>query len=1023
MTDLEQEFSNPGPAWRGKPFWSWNGELRQEELIRQIHVMQEMGLGGFFMHSRTGLVTEYLGDEWFQFTNACAEEAARLGMEAWLYDEDRWPSGTAGGLVTEDPAHRMQFLHLRTVSGVEFRWDDSLLAAFTCRLDGTAYSDSARLISETPLAAYADKTVLAFTVEPMAPSSFYNGHTYVDTLSRAATERYISLTHDQYAARCGEHFGKSIRGIFTDEPHRGAVMTGFGVPNADRLWMTPWTGALPERFQEQFGHDLIECLPELFLYPEGRLVSTVKWQYMELLQQMFLQNYMQPLYEWCEAHGLRLTGHALHEDSLTAQAALQGSLMRFYEFQHDPGVDVLTEGNRNPRIVKQLTSAARQLGKPWLLSELYGCTGWQMNFRSHKEAGDWQALLGINLRCHHLSWYTMEGEAKRDYPASILHQSAWYTEYAYVESYFARLGLLLAQGEPVCDLLVLNPIESVWCQIGIGWADGMSAQLPAVQTLEQRYTEITDWLLNNQQDFDLGDEEMITRLASVQTDTDSTPRLRVGRMHYKVVVVPHMTTMRSSTLRLLTEFADAGGSVVFAGEAPLYIDAVLSDAAHKLAARTTRILWDTDSLLAACRAAAPPEVSLWDLEADAPCRDLHCQVRRDGEKTILVALNRNLERAYPQVQIRLRDDDAVQEWDCRTGTKWAVPSRLESDWQVWTTHFAPSGERAFVLTWEPEARLTERLPFTAIGQAVCKGPFSYTLSEPNVCVLDFARWRLNEDSWQEPQEILKADQAVRQALGIPARGGEMVQPWYRRKYHPEPPRRARLALSFEFFINTLPPDPVFLAVERPQVWKLTLNGTPLSSTTQDWWVDTAFSKIAVPGDALGLGRNELILETDFSEDINLEALYLLGGFGVTLEGTRKTLQTLPPMLAVDDIATQGFPFYGAPLTYHIPVPPHPVGARLRVQTPSFEAACCKVSGKIIAFPPYQAEIDISEETLDLEVFLTRRNTFGPLHQVPLRTGAYGPGNFITEGVSFTDAYQLYPAGLLEPPIVSWTDAE
>ena len=51
---LSALFANPGCAYRAKPFWSWNGELREDEVRRQIGVMQEMGLGGYFMHSRAG---------------------------------------------------------------------------------------------------------------------------------------------------------------------------------------------------------------------------------------------------------------------------------------------------------------------------------------------------------------------------------------------------------------------------------------------------------------------------------------------------------------------------------------------------------------------------------------------------------------------------------------------------------------------------------------------------------------------------------------------------------------------------------------------------------------------------------------------------------------------------------------------------------------------------------------------------------------------------------------------------------
>ena len=87
--ELLQIFQDPENIYRGKPFWAWNGELDIVELKRQIDVMKDMGFGGFFMHSRTGLNTEYLGEHWFACVRACAEYAYSLGMEAWLYDEDQ----------------------------------------------------------------------------------------------------------------------------------------------------------------------------------------------------------------------------------------------------------------------------------------------------------------------------------------------------------------------------------------------------------------------------------------------------------------------------------------------------------------------------------------------------------------------------------------------------------------------------------------------------------------------------------------------------------------------------------------------------------------------------------------------------------------------------------------------------------------------------------------------------------------------------------------------------------------------
>ncbi|BCM94433.1 hypothetical protein IAD21_06340 [Abditibacteriota bacterium] len=1025
MQTLAELFREPGTAYRGKPFWSWNGDLEKDELLRQIEVMQEMGMGGFFMHSRTGLITEYLGEKWFELTNACAAEAEKRGLEAWLYDEDRWPSGTAGGLVTQNPQFRSRFMSLRPVPGSEFLWNDDLFAAFSCELEGLAFSNCERITPDTPHASYADKTILAFSIEAMQESSFYNGFTYVDTMQRAATDEYIRLTHEAYKQHCGEHLSRSIKGIFTDEPHRGPVMAGFGVSNANRLWMAPWTPELFERFEEQFGTDLVERLPALFLWPEGQTICAVKWQYMELTQQLFLDNYAKPLFDWCQNNDLLLTGHVLHEDTLTSQATMQGALMRFYEYMHFPGIDILAESNRSYWAAKQLSSVARQLGQKWLLSELYGCTGWQMSFESHKAVGDWQALFGINVRCHHLSWYTMEGEAKRDYPASIFYQSAWWREYHHVETYYARLGALLSHGEPCCDVLVINPIESLWCQIHAGWVQGLSPQDEAVRLIEQGYQELFFWLVGAHIDFDYGDEEMMSRLCKIERDESGTPSLRVGQAAYRTIVVGRMTTIRATTLQLLDEFASAGGQVIFVGEPPAYVDASSSDHALQLAARAAALPWEELPLVAACQKNLRNRVDILDAEMGQPLGEVFCQLRDDGERKILVAMNINSKKAFAHAHIRLHgvSSPTVSEWNCLSGDRYAIPTQVGEGFIEWQTDFPASGERVFVV--DPQKQqlpVLEKL--VEVKRAVCKGPFAFSLKEPNVCVLDMARFRIEEGEWQTEKEVLQVDRAVRHAFDLPFRSGDMVQPWFRNRTQPEIKHHGCVRLAFEFFVDDLPEGPIQVALERPEIVALRLNGHRVESTPDGWWVDNAFHLVNVPIHFLIEGANVLEWEVDFHEGINIEALYLLGNFGVRVEGTRKTLSRLPETLKVGDVTGQGLPFYGGAINYHVPVVLRP-GATQKafLELTEWEAACAKVNGpdgeeQLIAWQPYRADVTtIARDSgvIDLEVILTRRNTFGPLHQIPLRAGAYGPANFITEGATFSTDYMLYPSGLLSEP--------
>ena len=1022
---LADEFSQPGPAWRGKPFWSWNGDLQRDELIRQVDIFKQMGMGGFFMHSRTGLRTEYLGDDWFQLINACAADGARLGLESWLYDEDRWPSGTAGGLVTEKPEFRQRFVSLRTLPAAEFQWSDDLLAAFACQLDGVTYTAAQRLASNTPAADFAGKSVLAFTVEPMEASSFFNGYCDVDRLNRAATDYFIQLTHEKYRERCGPRLGTSIKGIFTDEPHRGSVFTGFGLDNTNKLRMAPWTATLPAEFQKRFGSDLVEHLPELFLRPDGAAITPVKWQYMELLQALFLTNWAKPIQDWCHSNRLAFTGHVLHEDSLTAQAAMQGSLMRFYEYLDLPGVDVLAENNRSYWIVKQVASAARQLGQPKILSELYGCTGWQMDFESHKYVGDWQALFGINLRCHHLSWYTMGGEAKRDYPASISFQSAWWPQYHFVEDYYARLNLLLAQGQPACDVLVLNPVESVWCQVGVGWCEGLGPKTKEVQELERAYQEVFFWLAGAQVDFDYGDEEMLGRLGKMTPASGASAELSLGRASYRVVVVPKMTTMRASTLQLLDAFRQAGGRVVFLGEPPSHLDALTSTAPAELAAKCSPTAWSREALITAVEPSLQMPVQILDATTGQPLDQIFAQLRRDGDRRILVAMNVSKNQSFPAARVRVKATGAVSEWLCFTGQRFPIATTETNGWTEFSADFPPVGEHAWVFTPAPLPGLSPVPVLREVSRTPCAGPFGYTLNEPNVCVLDLARFQVGDGPEQPETEVLKVDRAVRRQFGLPLRSGNMVQPWFSKKFAAQPTVIGSLKMTFAFTVETLPAGLVQLGLEEPTNFRVALNGRELSLQNGNWWVDPAIRTYSLPPDALQAGTNELTLTAGFRPDMNLEALYLLGNFGVRLDGTHKTLTKLPAQLAVGDVVPQGLPFYTGTITYHLPAPGRMArGQRCFLQVPKFAAACLRAkSGEdaeaVIAWQPYEADLTragLDDGPVRLDAVLTRRNTFGPLHLMPKRADAYGPDHFVTEGQAWSQTYQLYPSGLLEVPV-------
>lgn len=1019
LHDFLKNFENPSAAYRGKPFWCWNGDLEEDELIRQIGVFAEMGMGGFFMHSRTGLRTEYLGEKWFSRINACAEEADRLGLEAWLYDEDRWPSGSAGGLATQELRYRMRYMRMHVLEAWEDLSDCSAgeLECFAAKVDGLHLESYRSVAFDSSTALNPGEAFLVFTWEYAEPNSFYNGATYLNTLDRDATQKFIEVTHEAYKKANGQHFGKAIQGIFTDEPHRGFVMCDHldqpGVSNPATV--SPYTEKLFPEFETAFGYDLRPRLPELFLRYQGHAVSPVKWAYMELLQCMFLDNWAKPLHAWCQEHELELTGHILHEDSLAAQAVPCGSMMRYYPHMDRPGIDILGNDNECYWAAKQLDSVARQLGQQWRLSELYGCSGWGFDFAGHKRIGDWQALLGINSRCHHLSWYTMAGEAKRDYPASIFFQSSWFEEYKHVESYFSRLSSVLMQGSPAADVLVLHPVESLWARINAGWATWLCAKDESILAAEARFVELSQWLWDAQLDFDYGDEGLLAEHGSIESDSD-TP-LRFDQQHYSTVIVGAMETIRQSTLDTLQAFRDAGGTVVFAGESPNYIDALPSDAAAQLAAQCESTAWDRSAVTAAVAQGSKQSLQVRASDGTLINQDIMSQVRKDADGQWIVLLNTNHESGLSDLRIELQSNaHYLAEFDCRSGRHYAVPFKQENGCIIWRTSLAKSGERVFRISHEPISCEAPRVSLSTTQTQTFDGPYAYQLNEPNTLVLDRPDYQVGSSDWQAAEDILTIDSQLRDSLEIPRRGGTMVQPWFS-KEQPNT-NRAALKLRYHFEIETIP-EAIELALEQPQHFQLTINGQPLeSSPLPDYWLDPAIRRIQVLANLLKTGSNQIELAVNFGADVDLEAIYLLGNFGVYYrDPITATLGTLPERIEATDLCEQGLPHYTGGITYSLALSNSSSPRKLEFGDFGGAALAVKTDGssKTICFPPYQAQIPAGVDQAEVTVWLTRRNLFGPMHLIPAEQSQTGPDSFRSTGNDYQDSPVLTASGLLIEP--------
>lgn len=206
--DIYRKFQNPAREYRGTPFWSWNAEMTPEEVRRQVRELYEQGVGGFFIHSRDGLETPYLGREWMDCVEAAVDEAKQLGISAWLYDDDRWPSGNAGGMVAAGgDAYRLKGLTLQVCDTCDPAvWqEEHLIAVFTALVQGDVIYFLERLENDMTKVPEPEENTqypgcrqvfLILRLEISAKSEWFNGETPVDNLNPDTVKRFLHLTHD-----------------------------------------------------------------------------------------------------------------------------------------------------------------------------------------------------------------------------------------------------------------------------------------------------------------------------------------------------------------------------------------------------------------------------------------------------------------------------------------------------------------------------------------------------------------------------------------------------------------------------------------------------------------------------------------------------------------------------------------------------------------------------------------------------------------------------------------------------------
>ena len=965
------------PAWDHPPaefrpavLWSWNGGMTPARIREMLQGFARRNIGGVFIHPRPGLVTEYLSEEWFSLWALALEECKHLGIGCHIYDENSFPSGFAGGhVVSADPLaanSRLAGRKLPQVAGNN--------ASNGCRMGVLACANHG------DPAAGGEAPVLAMDLEEFPPDRWHGGFPMADVCREEVTGRFLESTHAAYAARFSGEFGTAIRYVFTDEPETGTSAKGFHMSRA-----------FLDAFRAEHGYALESRIEELCgSRPDS---AAVRHDYFLTLNRLFTINFARQCHDWCEKHHLAFTGHFLENQWPFPNGC--PSTMAAQRWMHSPGIDLLGFQFSNATLqenaiwllsVKEATSVAAQCGRPEVLCESCGGGGYGYGPAEMKPLEDFLLALGVNRIVPHLAHESLAGARKYDWPQTISEHSPWWDAFGTHALHVARANYLLSQGTETNRTLVLHPTTTAWLHYRPACFHRPGEQPHApLEALRDSHAGFLAELYSAGVDFDLGDELVIAEFGDAphrshgtngKNGTDAAASLKIGARFYETVVVPAgMENMLSSTVRVLGDFLNAGGTVLCAGAAPAFVDGKPAD--FPLAHMPGWVAV-SEGLIARLRERHPPRLSSPDgspLPADLVWR--HSSLPDGG--AIVFFSNPTTSPISAEIAV-----GAGMVFDTFTGLR----SGLASDSGRVSLTLPPGGHALWHVDVKQASRL---LPSPEEGNRDGRPTPAEFLgcapAEENLLSLDYCDYSGPQTELRD-LNTLHADTANWRAQGFDQNLWR-VSIQFRRAFLDAPIlERSGFAVRFPFhvsdeFASSGAASALQVGVERPWLYEISCNGVMLSQDKAAPWFDEEIRLLPVGSNVVG-GTNLIELRArKFHVLAEIMPVFLRGSFQVRPREHGFLLEPALPWGNGRDWGAEGYPFYPGKARYrfaftapspgcaHVTLPEF-AGSAAGIQIDDGDPAWAFAPGQTIRCP-----VSAGGHRLDILLCGNLKNLLGP----------------------------------------------
>ncbi|MDR1601485.1 MAG: hypothetical protein LBS42_03555 [Tannerella sp.] len=601
--DLYTLFQTPPDT--SKPFvrWWWNGDkLSEKEILRELDVMKEAGIGGVEINpiafpggDDLGIPSlRWLSPEWIEMVKTALKGAEERSITCDIIVGSGWPFG-AEYLEREEQSQLLTIASREVKGKGRVSLEVAELLKDAAPTIHSGYSGATSELYSLWLAPIQMDTFAPALPVPFTPGDSHvtadvpEGEYILYALVKVTGFQAVINGAPGAAGPVLNHYNQTAVEKFLNNmsDHLFPALTdlkGFRAMFCDSMELegANWCHDFPDEFKNRRGYDIVPYLP-FILYKIGHMgraiegakitkvsgaakeeIERVRHDFFVTCMEIISDRFLTPFTQWCNKHGFKSRVQAYGREFHPLEASLKVDIPECETWLWHGESDLEHNFAKNPaytNVNKFVASAVHLSGKKEVSCEEITNTSVVFNatLEQIKVVGDQSNLSGVTHSILHGFNYS---PPETPFPGWVRYgtyfneRNTWWPFFKLWAAYKARISAILQETEAFADIAVMHPLADMWTKFG-----PVRDPFPELLYPEYQY-RVWEAIHQNGNSCDYTSENII------QQSVSKNGFLTYNSRKYHTLILLEVETVMPATAEALMRFVKSGGKLVFTGKEP-----------------------------------------------------------------------------------------------------------------------------------------------------------------------------------------------------------------------------------------------------------------------------------------------------------------------------------------------------------------------------------------------------------------------------------------------------------------------